>query len=380
MTLVTVVCHSGAVHDLVAFDMPLGDKFVQALQQAWQSGDAVLPIDQRLPHSAKAALIERLQPTAVLDSTGVTTKLPGLPIEPGDALVVATSGTTGEPKGVVLTHHAVEASARITSAALGVDPSTDQWLACLPAAHIGGLSVITRALHTSTPLLVHARFDADACEQAARQGASLVSLVVTALGRVDTTLFRAILLGGSAIPIDRPDNTVATYGLTETGSGIVYEGYPLDGVQLRIVDDQIQVASPTLLRCYRDGTTPVTTDGWLKTGDAGSLSPEGVLSVNGRVGDVIVTGAEKVWPVHVERELHKLPWVGEAVVIGRPDPAWGHAVAAIVVPNPASAAPSLAELRDTLGDALPRYALPRSLEIVQALPRTSSGKIRRDAL
>lgn len=380
MTFVTVVCHSGVVLELVALDMPAGDGFVDALQRAWDNGDAVLPIDQRLPPAAKAALLQRFRVTMVVGPDSGSRKLSGQPVEAGDALVVATSGTTGEPKGVVLTHHAVEASSRITSLALHADPSTDRWLACLPVAHIGGLAVITRALHTGTPLVVHERFDAAACEQAARDGATLVSLVVAALQGVNISLFRAVLLGGSAIPTDRPDNTVATYGMTETGSGVVYEGYALDQVQLRIVDHQVEVASPTLLRCYRDGTTPLTSDGWLRTGDAGSLSPNGLLSIKGRIGDVIVTGGEKVWPVQVERELHQLSWVSEAAVVGRPDKRWGHTVAALVVPTPDVQPGSLAELRDTLSDALPRYALPHSLEIVEALPKTPGGKLNREAL
>ncbi len=380
MTVVTVVCHSGVVLELVALDIPAGDEFVAALQRAWDSGDAVLPIDQRLPPGAKASLMQRFHATVVVGPDNASNKLSGQPVESGDALVVATSGTTGEPKGVVLTHAAVEASARITSLALKADRSTDRWLACLPVAHIGGMAVITRALHTGTPLVVHERFEAAACEQAARDGATLVSLVVAALQGVDISAFRAVLLGGSAIPTHRPGNTVATYGMTETGSGVVYEGYALDEVQLRIVDHQVEIAGPTLLRCYRDGTTPLTGDGWLRTGDAGLLGSNGLLSIKGRVGDVIVTGGEKVWPAQVEHELHQLGWVSEAAVVGRPDKRWGHAVAALVVPTLGALPPSLAELRDTLSDALPRYALPRSLEIVKALPKTSGGKLKRSAL
>src|SRR4029079_9308183 len=108
--------------------------------------------------------------------------LDGHGVDDGDALVVATSGTTGSPRGVVLTHDAVAASARATSARLDV-ARDDTWLACLPLSHVGGLSVATRAIVTDTPLVVHDGFDADLVEGAARHGATLVSLVPTALRR-----------------------------------------------------------------------------------------------------------------------------------------------------------------------------------------------------
>jgi o-succinylbenzoate---CoA ligase len=361
---------------LIALDLPAGDHFVAALQRAWHDGDTILPIDQRLPPLAKANLVSRFGAQVVLTEHNETS-VGGWPADDGDALVVATSGSSGEPKGVVLTHDAVAASARLTSARLGIDPSRDHWLACLPMAHIGGLSVVTRSLLAGTALTVHESFDAARCEEAARNGANCVSLVVTALGRIDTGLFRLILLGGSAIPEERAANTVATYGMTETGSGVVYDGYPLDEVEIRIVDGEIEIHTPTALRLYRDGTDPFTRDGWLRTGDAGSLGSDGRLSVSGRLGDVIVTGGEKVWPQQVESEMERLPWVGEVAVVGRPDPTWGHEVTAVVVQASGCEAPGLAELRDQLSDALPRYALPRRLELAESLPRTSLGKLRR---
>src|SRR5206468_3416168 len=159
-------------------------------------GDAVLPLDPRLPGPARDAVLA----AANVDE----------PVEDGDAVVVATSGTSGAPKAVVLTHEALRASAAATSARLGVDPAPDTWLACLPLAHVGGLSVATRALITGTPLVVHERFDADATMAAAADGATLVSLVATALRRIDPSVFRAIVLGGSKPPDALPGNVVTT--------------------------------------------------------------------------------------------------------------------------------------------------------------------------
>ena len=343
-----------------------GASFVDALQRAWDAGDAVLPLDPRLPGPARDAVLS----AARVDD----------PVEPGDALVVASSGTTGAPRLAVLTHEAVTASALATSHALAVEPTRDRWLACLPLAHVGGLSVVTRALRTGTPLTVHDAFDATAVEDAARRGCTLTSLVPTTLARIDPSLFRAILLGGQAPPPDRPPHVIPTYGMTETGSGVVYDGIPLDGVELRIEPDgEIHVRAPMVLRCYRDGTDPKLPDGWLPTGDLGEVR-DGCLHVFGRRGDLIITGGENVWPAAVERALATHPAVAEVAVVARPDLDWGQAVTAIVTPTDRAAPPSLDELRDWVKQTLPAYAAPTALELVDALPRTSSGKIRRSDL
>jgi len=341
-----------------------GRRFVEGLRAAWDAGDAVLPVDPRLPAAAVSALVAALRA--------------GDPVEPGDALVVATSGTTGAPKGVVLTHEQVAASADATSAALGVDPTRHRWLACLPLAHVGGLSVVTRAWHTGTPLEVHDGFDAAAVDGAARAGCTHVSLVGTALARIDATAWERIVLGGSAPPPDRPANAVATYGLTETGSGVVYDGHPLPGVELAIDDGEVLVRGPMVARRYRDGTPVVDDAGWLRTGDLGRLD-DGVLTVFGRRGDLIITGGENVHPEPVEQRLRAHPAVADAAVVGRPDPEWGQRVVAVLELVPGAGEPSLEELRDWVRAVLPAYAAPKAVE-VRPLPRTSLGKVRRTEL
>lgn len=345
---------------LVAVDAVGGAEFVAALQRTWDAGDAVLPVDPRLPAPARRSLVEVLRV--------------GEDVEPGDALVVATSGTTGDPKGVVLTMAAVEASARATSARLAVT-ADDTWLACLPLAHVGGLSVVTRALLTGTPLLVHPGFDATAV---AASGATLVSLVPTALQRVDPALFRVIVLGGSAPPAGLPANVVTTYGMTETGSGVVYDGVPLDGVDVAVAaDGRIRLRGPMLLRAYRDGTDPKDADGWFDTGDAGSLDADGRLRVDGRLSELIISGGENVWPAAVEQVLRRDPSVADAAVIGRADPEWGERVVAIVVPAPGHEPPTLEGLRALVKEHLPAFAAPRQLDLVDAIPKTNLGKTRR---
>ncbi len=335
---------------LVAIDAD-GPAFVDALRRAWDAGDAVAPVDPRLPPAARDAI----RRVFALDQ----------PVEPGDALVIATSGTSGEPKAVVLTHDAIAASADASNAALAVS-SADSWLSCLPLAHIGGLSVITRALHSGTPVV----FDG---------AATLVSFVPTMLGRVDPSPFRRILLGGAAAPSGLPPNVVRTYGMTETGSGIAYDGRPLAGVELGIDGGEVHVRGPQLLRCYRDGTDPKDADGWFATGDAGTIA-DGVLHVDGRIGDVINTGGEKVWPIAVERALEGCAGIAEVAIAGRPDDEWGQRVVAFAVAVDPSNPPRLDALRAQVKETLPAYCAPKELVLTAALPRTASGKVQRDRL
>ena len=359
---------------LTALNLPGSPDFVHALQSVWERGDAVFPLDRRLPVAAQRSMLQGFGVATVISEDGETALSDGEPIEPGDALVIATSGSSGPPKAAVLTHAAVEASARATSERLQVTDN-DHWLACLPLAHVGGISVITRSLITGTTLTVIDGFDTDVVSASE---ATLVSLVTTALQRIDPSLFRAIVLGGARPPADRPPHCIATYGLTETGSGVVYNGKPLNSVEIEIRDGEVHVRGPMLLRCYRDGTSPLTSDGWLPTGDLGFLRDDGSLHVEGRRGDVINTGGEKVWPDDVERQLIQHPDIHDVAVTGLPDNEWGQIVAAFVV----SARPNLSldEIREHCRAQLPGYALPKQLELVEAIPRTALGKVRRSEL
>ncbi|HEY4376922.1 MAG TPA: AMP-binding protein [Acidimicrobiales bacterium] len=377
---------------LVALDLAGGAAFKEALQRVWDAGDVALPVDQRLPVAARAALLDALRPDEVVDdgpterrrldhASGTRAVLPAL--QPGDVLVVATSGTTGAPKGVVHTRAGVMAHAEAVHARLSVDPGSDRWLACLPLGHIGGLGVVIRSLVTGTPVDVVPGFvAADVVAAPDRLGTTLTSLVTTALDRIDPSRFRWIVLGGSADPHaeTRPANVVATYGSTETGGGVVYGGEPLPGVEVRIdADGAISLRGPSLLRSYRDGTVPLV-DGWLPTGDLGEWAPDGRLVVHGRADDVIVTGGENVWPEPVEAALRSHPAVVDVAVAGRPDPEWGQVVVAWIVSTDPAAPPALDDLRDHVKATLPTYCAPRSGVVVEALPRTALGKLRRAAL
>jgi O-succinylbenzoic acid--CoA ligase len=274
---------------------------------------------------------------------------------------------------------------------------------------VGGLSVVTRALLTGTPLTVLPGFDADVVEALGRaEKVTHVSLVVAALRRVDPALFTGILLGGSRPPGDLPSNVVVTYGMTETGSGVVYDGIPLDDVEVAIAhfddtdDDwqgggdtresggdtresggQILLRAPMLLRCYRDGSTgrvlgPDGSKSWFATGDAGYLNADGTLSVTGRIAEMITTGGEKVWPDEVERVISAHRDVVEVAVWKRPDPEWGERVVAWIVP--ADVSPRADELKELVAATIAPWAAPKEIVFTTELPRTPSGKVKRSEL
>ena len=194
--------------------------------------------------------------------------------------------------------------------------------------------------------------------------------------RIDTGLFRKIVLGGSHPPDGLPANVVTTYGMTETGSGVVYDGRPLDGVEIDIdAHGEIHLRCPMLFRCYRDGSTPLV-DGWFATGDLGEFAADGRLIVLGRRGDMINTGGEKVWPAQVEAVIAGNPSVSRVAVAAVDDDEWGQRVVAWIVPAESSSLPTLESIRSYVGASLPMYMAPKEIRLVDALPTTSSGKVR----
>lgn len=331
------------------------------------------------------------------------------------ATIVFTSGTTGRAKGAVLSHDNHRASAHAWAGLLRPRPG-DRWLACLPLYHVAGLAIITRTTRWGAALDLLYRFEPATVSAALDEGVTHLSLVPTQLadllseraGRPVPASLRAILLGGGPIPVAQLRAARAagypvltTYGMTETGSGVASggadpatlddarAGRPLPGVRLRIEPGgaaggagQILVRGDMVFTGYVDdaeATVAALRDGWLHTGDMGSLDEDGLLSVLDRRDDLIISGGENISPAEVEAVLGDHPGIREAVVIGEPDQRWGAVPVAYVV-LAAEPGPDDAELARHCGERLARYKVPVRFVRLASLPRNAMGKVVRDAL
>ena len=314
-----------------------------------------------------------------------------------DGLAVATSGSTGTPRVALVGTAALRASAEATIERLG---GAGSWLLAVPPSRIAGAQVLLRAALADLPVrgLPPGPFTADGFAGAVRdlRAASpadarlYCSLVPTQVRRIlrDAAATDAlasldrVLVGGAALThADVPSVVVRTYGATETAGGCVYDGVPLSGVEVDVEPDgTVLIAGPTLFDGYEDGAPDgtVTRDGrrWLRMPDYGRLD-DGRLTVIGRRDDVVVTGGHKVHPADVERALAEMGSVAEAAVVGVPDDEWGERIVALVVARDGAEPPDAASVRATLSGSLPRYALPREVRVVHALPLLESGKIDR---
>lgn len=326
----------------------------------------------------------------------------GEPIDDDIALVVPTSGTTGVPKGAMLTAAALQASAIATHRRLGGPGS---WLLALPAHHIAGAQVLIRSLIAGTTpvrLDISDGFDATALTAAiaalgsGRRYVSLVSnQLAAALGERSATEalaeLDAVLLGGGPAPAALLESAAAasiavvrTYGMSETAGGCVYDGVALDGVGVRLDSDgRIILGGPTLARGYRNPVVPdpFAEPGWFATDDLGDFDEQGRLRVRGRLDEAIATGGLKVVPQPVEAALLTHSSVAEAVVFGVPDERLGQRVTAALVLRPEASAPTVAELRAHVEAAgLAGTAAPRQIHIIEEIPRRGIGKPDRRVL
>jgi O-succinylbenzoic acid--CoA ligase len=325
----------------------------------------------------------------------------GEDIDDDVALVVTTSGTTGTPKGALLTAAALTASAEATHDRLG---GPGRWLLALPSYHIAGIQVLVRSLLAGTvpvELDVSTGFDISQLPSAVDELGSerrYTALVATQLAKaLDDPAAAAALAGLDAVligggPAPRPVldaaasagvNVVRTYGMSETAGGCVYDGVPLDGVKVRVdPDGRIVLGGPTLAKGYRNppDPDPFAEPGWFRTDDIGVVDDSGVLSVLGRVDDAISTGGLTVLPQPVEAALRTHPAVADCAVFGVADERLGQRVALAIVVADGCAAPSLDALRTHVMRTLDHTAAPREMHVVDALPMRGIGKVDRSAL
>jgi o-succinylbenzoate---CoA ligase len=372
----------------VALAMPPGVDYVVGVHGCLLAGLAAVPIDLRLSPEERAA--REAAADVVIDALPAAAP-PQMPrVFGGDPVVAVmhTSGTTAAPKPVELTYGNFLASALGSAVALGLDQA-ERWLCPMPLTHVGGFSIPIRSAIYATTVVLHGRFDTTAVLNELMDPSrriTLVSLVPTMLARLlDAGLRRppalrwALLGGGPIAPalLERAEEAgvpvAPTYGMTEACSQIATFGWPLQGVELRTSAGEIVVRGPIV------SAGAVAEDGWLHTGDLGRFDDRGRIEIVGRKADTIVSGGENVAPAEVEAALASHPAVADAAVLGRPDPEWGEAlVARVVLRDGVSVRPE--DLREHVAARLARFKIPKSVEFVDALPRTASGKLLRREL
>jgi len=311
--------------------------------------------------------------------------------DPGP-LVVATSGSSGRPKQVVLSRAAVLASAAASASRLG---GSGPWVLALPSSYVAGLNVVVRSLVAGhRPVVLGERPVADASLPGA-----FCSVVPTQLHRwLDSPADRealasydTVLVGGGPVDPSLRERAgeagvrlVATYGMAETCGGCVYDGLPLDGVGLALaVDGRLRLTGPMLFDGYLDdpvATREALVDGWFVTADAGRIDEDGRLHVLGRVDDMVVSGGVNVPAAAVAARLREHPRVVGAEVVGLSDVEWGNRLVAVLSLVEGVESPTLAEVRDWVAERHPRAWAPRDLVVVPAMPMLGNGKVDRLAV
>ena len=386
-------------------------------------GATLVPIHPRLTAAEVEVLLADAAPALTLREADLLSPLPHpypspYPYPPPDPdpdpaplAVVYTSGTTGRPKGAVLSRRAFLAAAAASAHNLGWTDD-DRWLCCMPLCHVGGLSILTRCLLARRAVILEPRFDPDVVlTSIARARATLLSVVPTMLQTLlerdagnALAALRAVLVGGAGAPFAlieecgrRGVRALTTYGLTEGCSQITVQrpsspyrpergsGAPLPGIELRVADPdgggigRIHVRGPTLMDGYFGGPgrpldRGVDGEGWFDTGDLGELDARGALHIHARRTDLIVTGGENVYPLEIEQRLESIPGVRRALVFGVPDERWGQIVAAALELAPGVEIDALAA---GAAARLASHKRPRLACAVADLPLTGSGKLER---
>ena len=355
-----------------------------ALEEALTGQRALLPVPANDP--ARTNLLRN-------------TLEPGAPIDDDIALVVSTSGSTGKPKGAMLTPTNLISSADATHQALGGE---GQWLLAMPAAYIAGIQVLVRSMVAGVePATIDltrgfnvAEFAERAKELATTGERTYTALTPMQLAKATSTLkgidalrtFSAVLVGGAATNPRLLEsaaklriNVITTYGSSETSGGCVYDGRPIAGARVKIVDGRIHLGGPMVARGYRGFQSPDLQDGWFRTSDAGSLIDDH-LTVHGRIDNIIDSGGLKLHPEVLETFLLKVEGVTGACVVGKQDARFGERICAAY-----TGSATVADIMNAFDDAedageIARWQVPKEIKVVPALPQLGPGKVDRVAV
>ncbi len=380
--------------NLVAIDLPQNNKFLQIIKEVWDNGDAVFVIDQRFSPSLKRQTIGSVKPKYLIDKDGKNTLPDSVGVSSNDALIQLTSGTTGYPKSVIHTFDSLKAHGAMVNEFLKVNPKSDRWIACLPLSHIGGMGVVMRAYFADMPVEIIETPDKTELERLNANGYNMVSLVASVLDRINTRSYKAVVIGGMAEPDNVAENIFPTYGLSESGGGVVYKGECLRGVRIKIQPGSqlIEINSPTLLRAYRsmhesavgknvvskEGIYPELDNGYFVTSDCGYFENDR-LKILGRRDDLINTGGEKIWAKTLEDIILSIDGIDQVCVVGLKDQKWGQKIVAAVAKSKDSKATSEDIIR-TVKDRLASWAVPKEIQFVDDLPKTAILKTDRAAV
>ncbi len=370
------------------------------LAWCWARGAAALVLPEPAPQTAVRQLLERLAPAALVEvgedgRPSVRRLADPAPVADEVALVVTSSGSTGVPKGVELTHAALQASVSASLERLRARAG-ERWGLALPTHHVAGISVHLRAAALGTRAVIAADTPA-----VGDLDVEHVALVPSQLDRLldlgaPVERFATILLGGAPAPAALLARAAAvgarvvrSYGMTETVGGCVYDGVPLRDVEVAVSDAEgvIELRGPVLLHGYRDrdeqgqlrSVRPLDEHGWFRTSDRGQLVG-GRLEVTGRADEVLVSGGENVPLAAVREGLLAHPAVADAAVVPVADERWGQVPAAVVVPIDPGVPPTLHDLREHVRRGAPAAYAPASLVVVERLPRDAMGKPSRELL